>query len=86
MMYLTLILISFLFIVIAAVLTIIALRQENQKVKKYEADGSTYKEALKRSHEYEKASISSVVPIQLWVYGIGALLTIVLIIAFAMYY
>lgn len=85
-MYMALILVSIVFVLIAAVLTIFALNQEDKKIQKYKSDGSTHEEALKRSHEYEKASISAVIPIQLWVYGIGAFLTVVLIVAFAMYY
>jgi len=73
-------------VVVAAIVTVIALKQEERKMKEYQTDVFSYQDELKRSHEYEENSIKNVVPIQLWMYGIGLVVSIVLIIAFAIYY
>jgi len=73
-------------VVVAAIVTVIALKQEERKIKKYQTDVFSYEDELKRSQEYEENSIRNVIPIQLWMYGIGLVASIVLIIAFAIYY
>lgn len=73
-------------VVVAAIVTVIALKQEERKIKKYQTEVFSYEDELKRSQEYEENSIRNVIPIQLWMYGIGLVASIVLIIAFAIYY
>jgi|GEM_PF-2256327 len=73
-------------VIVAALVTVIALKQEERKMKKYQTDVFSYEDELKRSHEYEQNSIKNVIPIQLWMYGIGLVFSIVLIVVFAVYY
>ncbi|AIF45477.1 hypothetical protein [Virgibacillus sp. SK37] len=62
--------------------TFYAFKQEEKKMKKYEEEGDTVEEQLKRSLEYEKSSLKSNVPIQIWIYTITILLSLI---AFAIY-
>ncbi|GAA0421674.1 hypothetical protein JUJ52_11650 [Virgibacillus sp. AGTR] len=62
--------------------TIFALKQEENKMKKYEEEGHTPQDELERSIEYESKSLSSNVPILTWIYSITILLAIL---AFAIY-
>ncbi|WP_042223989.1 hypothetical protein [Oceanobacillus manasiensis] len=59
----------FLFI-LAIIGTFFALRQEENKMKKYEEEGDTTENQLARSLEYESASLKSNVRIQIWIYTI----------------
>lgn len=54
--------------IITMVLTLYAFRQEDMKIKKYEEEGDTVHDELKRSHEYESTSIKTYLPIQIWIY------------------
>ncbi|WP_100011147.1 hypothetical protein [Lentibacillus sediminis] len=56
--------------------TFFAFRQEEKKMKKYEEEGETHEEELKRSLEYEKSSLSSNVPTQLWIYSVTIILAL----------
>ncbi|MEC5425156.1 hypothetical protein QGM71_16845 [Virgibacillus sp. C22-A2] len=76
-----LIFLAILFIV-ALVGTLFAFKQEENKMKKYEKDGDTVEDELKRSLDYEKSSLKSNIPIQLWIYTVTIILSIV---AFAIY-
>lgn len=65
-----LIIISFILFVIALVWTLFIFKQEENKMKKYEEEGDTIEDQLKRSEEYEKRSLSSDVPLQIIIYGV----------------
>lgn len=62
--------------------TFFAFKQEEKKMKKYEEEGQTVQDELKRSLEYESSSLKSNVPIQIWIYVITIILSLV---AFAIY-
>lgn len=62
--------------------TIFAFKQEEKKMKKYEEEGDTIEDELRRSHEYETSSLKSNVPLLSTIY----IVTIVAaIIAFIVY-
>lgn len=82
-MYMGLIIGSLILSIIAAIITIYALKQESNKIKKYQSEGHNPESDLKRSHDYEKDSINNVLPIQIWAYGICTVITLVLVIYFA---
>ncbi|HLR64068.1 MAG TPA: hypothetical protein VK075_01430 [Pseudogracilibacillus sp.] len=69
--------------IIAGIITIYALKQEDRKIKQYQSEGHNPANDLKRSHDYEKESVSSVLPVQIWAYGICTVITLVLVIYFA---
>ncbi|GAB3793179.1 hypothetical protein [Virgibacillus kimchii] len=77
-------LIILLIILFAAALggTFYAFKQEENKMKKYEEEGDTPQNEIQRSLEYEKSSLKSNVPIQVWIYSISILLSLL---AFALY-
>lgn len=77
-------LLLFLFVLFGVALwgTFYAFKQEEEKMKKYEEEGDTVEDQLKRSLEYEKSSLKSNVPIQIWIYTITILLSLI---AFAIY-
>ena len=75
------IMLSILFLV-AMFFTFYAFKQEEIKVKKYEEEGITPEEELKRSHEYELNSISTYIPIQVWMYVITTIISIFIILYF----
>lgn len=85
-MYTLLIACSLILVIIAAIATIFAIRQEERKMDHYKEQHLSVKEARERSLEYEQSSVSSVVPVQFWTYIIATIVTIVLIIVFAIYY
>ncbi|WP_010530336.1 hypothetical protein [Lentibacillus jeotgali] len=62
--------------------TFFAFKQEEDKMKKYEEEGDSFEDQLRRSHEYETSSLRTNVPIQLAIYGIT--ITVSLIV-FAIY-
>ena len=59
--------------------TFLAFKQEEKKIKKYEEEG---RDELRRSLDYETSSIKSNVSIQVWIYVVTILLSLV---AFAIY-
>jgi type IV secretory pathway component VirB8 len=67
---------------IALVGTFFAFRQEENKMKKYEEDGDTPQDEIQRSLDYEKSSLKSNVSIQVWIYVVAILLSLL---AFAIY-
>jgi hypothetical protein len=77
-------LIIFLVILFVAALigTFFAFRQEENKMKKYEEEGDTPQDEIQRSLDYEKSSLKSNVPIQIWIYTITIFLSLL---AFAIY-
>jgi len=75
--------------VIMAIVTLIALiwtlyifKQEENKMKKYEADGDTAENEITRSLEYETRSLKKNLPLQIWIYTIAIVLSLVV---FAIY-
>lgn len=68
--------------IITMALTLYAFRQEDMKMKKYEEEGDTVQDELRRSHEYEATSIKTYIPIQIWIYAITFIIGIV---AFLLY-
>lgn len=69
--------------VITMILTMYAFKQEEKKMEKYEKEGDTVEDELKRSHEYESTSVKTYIPIQIWIYGVTIILSII---AFAIYF
>lgn len=63
--------------VIATVWTLYILKQEENKLKKYEEEGDTVENEIKRSLEYEKSSLKSNVPLQIWIYTITIVLSLI---------
>ncbi|ASK63697.1 hypothetical protein CFK37_16800 [Virgibacillus phasianinus] len=70
------ILLSFLFVAALAG-TIFAFKQEERKMKKYEAEGDTTADELRRSHEYETSSLKSNVPLLSSIYIVTIILAII---------
>lgn len=75
------ILLAFLFIV-ALVGTLIVFKQEENKMKKYEEEGDSVEDQLRRSHEYESSSLKSNLPLQLIIYTVTIVISLVV---FAIY-
>jgi len=78
----TLIIFLIILFLITMILTLYAFKQEEMKMKKYEEEGDTVADELKRSHEYESTSVQNYLPIQGWIYIISIIVTIV---AFVIY-
>lgn len=68
--------------IIAICGTFYAFKQEEKKMKQYEKEGVTVEEELRRSNEYEKSSLKSSLPVQIWIYIIAIGLSLL---AFAIY-
>ncbi|ALX47285.1 hypothetical protein [Lentibacillus amyloliquefaciens] len=62
--------------------TFIAFKQEENKMKKYEEEGDTVEDQLRRSHEYESSSLKSNVPLQLIIYTVTIVASLIV---FAVY-
>jgi cbb3-type cytochrome oxidase subunit 3 len=68
---------------IAAILgTFYAFKQEERQMKQYEDEGVTVEEELRRSNEYEKSSLKTSLPVQVWIYVIAIGISLI---AFAIY-
>lgn len=67
---------------VAMFFTFYAFRQEDQKIKKYEREGDTVQDELKRSLEYEENSVKKYIPIQIWIYAISIIVTLIIVIYF----
>lgn len=75
--------ISLIILFIAAICgTFYAFRQEEKKMKQYEEEGVTVEEELRRSNAYEKSSLKTSLPVQVWIYVIAIGLSLL---AFAIY-
>ena len=57
--------------IIGGIITVRVLKVEEYKQKECEKSGDTAREELERSHEYEKSSLKSNVPILTWIYIIA---------------
>lgn len=67
---------------VAMFFTFYAFKQEEIKLQRYEEEGITPEDELKRSHEYESTSISKYIPIQLWMYAATTIVSILIILYF----
>lgn len=63
--------------IITMALTLYAFRQEEMKIKKYEEEGDTVQDEIRRSHEYEATSIKKYLPIQIWIYAITIIIGVI---------
>lgn len=71
------------FLFVAALLgTMFAFKQEENKMKKYETEGDTVEDELRRSHEYESSSLKSNIPLLSTIYIVTFLAAIIV---FAVY-
>lgn len=86
MMNTVLILSSLVLVIIAAIVTVKALKQEERKMNEYKTNEYSYEDALKRSQHYEENSVSTMLPVQIWSYVIVTVVTLVLVGMFAIYY
>lgn len=57
--------------------TLFAFKQEEDKMKRYEEEGDSVEEQLRRSHEYESASLKSNLPLQITIYSVTIVLSLV---------
>jgi len=81
MMNTILIICSVVLAIIAGLVTWYAVKQEDRKIEKHKEESP--EEARKRSLEYEENSVSSVLPVQIWAYSIVTVVTIVIVVIFA---
>lgn len=58
--------------------TLYAFKQEENKMKRYEEEGRTVEDELRRSHEYESASLKSNIPLQLAIYAVTIVLALII--------
>jgi len=69
--------IIFVLVIIAIVWTFIVFKQEENKMKKYEEEGDTVADEIRRSHEYETSSRSNV-SLQILIYTVTIVLSLVI--------
>nr|WP_245251246.1 hypothetical protein [Virgibacillus litoralis] len=62
--------------------TLLVFKQEENKMKRYEEEGDTVEDQLRRSHEYESSSLKSNLPLQLIIYTVTIIISLVV---FAIY-
>ncbi|WP_404452378.1 hypothetical protein LG329_18640 [Virgibacillus necropolis] len=62
--------------------TIFAFKQEEKKMKKYEEEGDTIEDEIRRSHEYETASLKSNVPIMSAIYLVTIIVSIIVFLVY----
>src|SRR5699024_12852491 len=77
-----LIIISFVLIIIAGVVTVLAFKQEEKKIETYKEQRQSPEKERKRSEEYEKNSVADMIPLQIWAYVTTAFITVFLIVLF----
>lgn len=75
---------SMILIIVAGIITWFAVKQENKKIQEHKNESA--EEARERSLEYEKNSVSKMLPVQIWTYTIVTVITIVIVIIFAINY
>jgi len=84
-MHMTLLLIvSTVLVVVAIIWTLLIFKQEENKMKKYEEEGDTFEDQLRRSEEYEKRSLRSDVPLQIIIYSVFTVLFFVVFLIYLM--
>ncbi|WP_245799378.1 hypothetical protein [Virgibacillus siamensis] len=57
--------------------TLFVFKQEEKKMKRYEEEGDTVEDQLRRSHEYETVSLKSNVSLQVAIYAVTIVLSLV---------
>ncbi|ASN05965.1 hypothetical protein [Virgibacillus necropolis] len=62
--------------------TIFAFKQEEKKMKKYEDEGDTIEDELRRSHEYETSSLKSNIPILSSIYLVTIIASIIVFLVY----
>lgn len=62
--------------------TMFAFKQEEKKMKKYEAEGDTTKDELRRSHEYETSSLKSNIPLMSSIYIVTIVVSIIVFVVY----
>ncbi len=77
---------SLVLVIIAAIITVKALKQEERKLKRYESQAFSHRDAIRRSKHYEENSVSTMLPIQIWAYVAGFVAIALIIIAIAFNY
>lgn len=74
------------FLIVLFVITLIAtfavMKREENKQKAYEERGETPEEELQRSFAYEKESLKSNVPTQIWLYTVTISLSLIVFAVF----
>lgn len=66
--------------IVAMFFTFYAFSQEEKKIAKYKEAGDTVEDELKRSLEYEATSVKKYIPIQIWMYVITTIISIIIIV------
>ena len=74
--------ISAILVEIALVWTLVIFKQEENKMKKYEEEGDSLEDQMKRSQEYETKSLRSDIPLQLIIYAIFTVVSLIIILIF----
>lgn len=69
-------------VLIASIVTVIVMKQEEKKSKQYAAENSDHG-AFKRSQEYEENSVKKYIPIQIWSYAIVTVVSLLIILYIA---
>jgi len=64
-------------VVISLIWTLIIFKQEENKLKKYEQEGETGEEELRRAEEYEQDSLKRQMPRLIWIYVITIVLSLI---------
>ncbi|HZW67113.1 MAG TPA: hypothetical protein VFF20_00660 [Pseudogracilibacillus sp.] len=72
--------------IITMIMTWYAFKKQEDKIKAYEQGEHDFDGEYQRSIEYEKTSIKKYLPIQLWVYAITTILTLLFILYFVYKY
>ncbi|WP_217585766.1 hypothetical protein [Lentibacillus saliphilus] len=62
--------------------TLYAFKQEEKKMEQYEAKGDTPTDELERSHAYETESLKSNIPLQIVIYSLTLIITIIVFVWF----
>ena len=78
----TLIIILSILFIITMIITLYAFLHEEKKLKKYEAEGDSFANEMKRSYEYEQTSVKKYIPIQIWIYSVSIVLAIIMFVIY----
>lgn len=62
--------------------TIFAFKQEENKMKKYEEEGDTIEDELRRSHEYETSSLKTNIPIMSGIYLVTIIVSVIVFLVY----
>lgn len=73
----TLIIFLIVLFIASLLITMYIFKQEDRKIKALEDAGDTVQDELRRSHEYEKGSLKTNLPIQIWIYSVAIGLSLI---------